>query len=142
VVIGLGAGGYYFLRTPIEREAPITQTVPPGPATTTTPPPPTPPASPAQPATLGTLRVDALPWATVSIRPLSEGIQLETKEYTTPFSVQLPRGEYEVRFGNPQYKSPEATKVKVTDKPVELRVTMRGFDPERALDAILAEPSR
>jgi len=142
VVIGLGAGGFYLLRAPIEREAPITRPVPPGPDTVPTPSPPPEPVSPVQPATLGILRVDALPWATVSIRPLSEGIQLETREYTTPFSVQLPRGEYEVRFGNPQYTSPAATKVKVTDKPVELRVTMRGFDPERALDAILAEPSR
>jgi hypothetical protein len=140
VVLALGAGAYYLSVQPTITVRPSTTTIPvvttiDAGVTTSVPVPTTQP--------MGTLRVDALPWATVTIRALSQGVQLESTEYVTPFSTALPAGDYELRFNNPQYKAPDVAKVKIApDKPVDVRVTMRGFDPDKALDSILAEPGR
>jgi hypothetical protein len=84
------------------------------------------------------LQVDAQPWATLLVTPLSSGIKVPQTRYTTPLSLQLPAGDYEVRFENDAFGEPQVVRVSLTpEQPTLLRVKMSGFDPRRAVDNIL-----
>jgi hypothetical protein len=82
--------------------------------------------------------IDASPWANVTI----EGAGATTAEQQTPFTAALMPGSYQVRFENPSL-NPPSNMTQTIVVPVagnRVRVTMPGFDPARAVDALL--PSR
>ena len=102
--------------------------------------PPKPVASPPPAVPIGTLQVDAVPWANVTIKPLTGGGEAVQATLVTPASLQLPEGDYELRFENPEFGTRTITKAKVTSaQPTLVRITLPGFDPERAVDTILGE---
>ena len=79
--------------------------------------------------------IDALPWANVTI--VGNGTPSGSEQ--TPFTAALTPGTYQLRFDNPNL-SPPATLNQTITVPApgnSVRVTMPGFDPARAVDALL-----
>jgi len=138
VLITVAALGVLYYRAPSGPESVSTgSTVSTEPSTLPEPTPPTRPA-PEPPTTVptGTLQVDALPWANVSIKPITGQIALPQSTYVTPVHLDLPYGQYEIRFENPEYGSSGRT-VTVGPQPALVRVTMPGFDADRVINSIL-----
>jgi hypothetical protein len=97
------------------------------------PPPAPPPAIVSLPVT-----IDAVPWARVRITPAAESGQ--PVEGVTPLVVQLAEGDYRVELANDAgpVSLPDVLRVRAGQENA-IRVTMPGFDPDKAIDAILGQ---
>jgi eukaryotic-like serine/threonine-protein kinase len=141
-VLLLSAGIVALLtRTPQPTPTPATPpVVQPRPATSTTtttvPVAPPPPVEPIDTA-LGTLSVDAQPWARVTITSASAQ-NSTTGPLVTPFSVPLSPGEYVLRLENGSLSQPLSRRVRIDAKKQNLvHVTMPGFNSERVVTELL-----
>jgi len=79
--------------------------------------------------------IDALPWANVTIA----GNGTTTSPEQTPFTAALIPGTYQLRFDNPNLSPPSTLNQALTVPAAGnlVRVTMPGFDPARAVDALI-----
>ena len=86
-------------------------------------------------AGLAPVSIDAAPWARVTITPAAGGAAVSC---TTPCAMQLAAGEYLLAFENGGLSRPLTDRMVVTEgRPLDLRKTMPGFDPDRAVTSIL-----
>jgi eukaryotic-like serine/threonine-protein kinase len=123
VVVLLIAGLWYAMRTP----API-----PGPV-------PSPGPDPGgKPVITAVVTIDAAPWANVTISPVGGG---NPHDCTTPCTVELPAGDYDLAFENDGLSQPLSERLTVAGgAPQTLHRTMPGFDVDRAVSAIVGTP--
>jgi hypothetical protein len=82
--------------------------------------------------------IDASPWANVTVRSAAT----TTSSQATPFTAALQPGSYQVTFENPSMNPPSRLEqtISVGAEATTLRVTMPGFDPARAVDALIPRP--
>ena len=113
-------------------QAPAPEAVPPTP-----PPTPEPPvaADPPTPVT-----VDIRPWARVRIVPATDGVEVPTEPLYTPFTIDLPPGDYSFECENGGLTRAVTYPLTVaTGKPQFVIRTMPGFDAAKVVDALLAQ---
>jgi hypothetical protein len=80
---------------------------------------------------------DASPWANVTVQSVMTF--RVTAQQPTPFTAALLPGAYDVTFENPSLNPPSAFQQRITvgNTDTTVRVTMPGFEPERAVDTLL-----
>ena len=84
------------------------------------------------------VRIDAKPWARVTIRPAAGQPPVAADAQVTPFTIALPAGEYDLSLENGGLTRPATEHITVAaNQPNEVRVTMPGFDPDRVVSALL-----
>ena len=104
---------------------------------------PTPPPTPEPPVATDPptpVTVDIRPWARVRIVPATAGVEVPTEPLYTPFTIDLPPGDYSFECENGGLTKAVTYPLKVaTGKPQFLVRTMPGFDAAKVVDALLAQ---
>jgi hypothetical protein len=87
--------------------------------------------------------VDSAPWGRVTIKPLSSGSSFQPTTQTTPFSAELPDGEYEFRLSADGLAAPYVRRVRITGTgPTLVRLTPDAFDPQKIVSTLLGPQPR
>ncbi len=118
--------------------AAVTTTIP---ATTTVPPPPPtgPPDNVLVPAPQ-LVSVDILPWARVRIVPVVAGVNVPGELLITPFTVQLPPGDYRLECENGGVSTRSVFPIKVeAGRPLTVTRTMSGFNADQVVGTLLGD---
>jgi hypothetical protein len=79
--------------------------------------------------------INAVPWATVRIVAVNRAAAVV--ERTTPFSIDLPEGEYRVQLQNPAFEKVERKLVVGPGQTTPVTVVMPGADVDRIVSEIL-----
>jgi tetratricopeptide (TPR) repeat protein len=96
------------------------------------------PTPPKPPLGQAVVTIDALPWADVTITPTAEAEGRSPAKCTTPCSLQLAEGSYELAYVNRGLSlSYNETITVVAGQPKAVRRTLPGFTADRAATAIL-----
>jgi hypothetical protein len=81
--------------------------------------------------------IDALPWAHVSIQPVGRSTKL-AQEGTTPFSIDLPKGEYDLKVTSDSTSEPYSLRISVVPGQTnKVLVTMPAYDVDDILSGLL-----
>ncbi len=82
--------------------------------------------------------IDALPWAHVSIHPVGRFTRLARSEGTTPFSIDLPKGEYDLKVTSESISEPYSLRIRVVPGQTnKVLVTMPAYDVDDILSGLL-----
>ena len=104
---------------------------------------PTPPPTPEPPVATDPptpVTVDIRPWARVRIVPATDGVEVPKEPLYTPFTIDLPPGDYAFECENGGLTRAVTYPLTVaTGKPQFLIRTMPGFDAAKVVDALLAQ---
>jgi hypothetical protein len=93
--------------------------------------------SPAPVPVPSDVTIDALPWANFQIKPLDANSTQKVVAGVTPYRGQLMPGKYVVELENGGLTQARTEQVEVTGEPLKRAFRMPGFDPERAVTALL-----
>ncbi|HEV3141065.1 MAG TPA: hypothetical protein VGY57_11140 [Vicinamibacterales bacterium] len=82
--------------------------------------------------------IDALPWARVTIQPVGRFTRLAKSDGVTPFSIALPKGEYDLHVTSESMTEPYHLRIKVAPgQPNKVLVTMPAYDVEEILSGLV-----
>ena len=82
--------------------------------------------------------IDSLPWGRVSILPIGRFTNVDSSERITPFLVNLPGGEYDLRVTSDSQSQPYNMRIRVTrGQANKVVVTMPAYDVDEILSSIL-----
>ena len=122
----------------VNRTLPVAPSPSPSPSPAVVAPSPAPTPPPQTTATLVPVSVDSVPWTRVTIRPASSGVTLQPIERTTPFTIDLPEGDYTFRLVSDQVTAAFTQQVRVAaGQSNRVLITLPSYDPDRVLSTIL-----
>ena len=82
--------------------------------------------------------IDALPWAHVSIQPVGRFTKIARSDWTTPFSIDLPKGEYDLKVTSESMSEPYSLRISVVPGQTnKVLVTMPAYDVDDILSGLL-----
>jgi hypothetical protein len=105
---------------------------------------PTPPPETAAAAGFTTVSVNLLPWARVSIKASDPNAKVPTEAQMTPFSIDLPPGQYtlEVLNGVTQAREQIPLTVKPGVPTQQVQRALRGFNPDTVVNTLMNGQNR
>ncbi|HYM26463.1 MAG TPA: protein kinase [Vicinamibacterales bacterium] len=87
------------------------------------------------------VRIDASPWADLTLAPVQPSANARDLKGTTPFATDLPPGEYTLTLTNPLAPRGRLTQriTVAAGKDNVFRFTIPGLDPDKIVDEVLAK---
>jgi hypothetical protein len=86
------------------------------------------------------VNVNILPWARVRIVPATAGTPVPDQPLVTPFSIQLPAGDYRLECENDVLRGKSTFPIRVVaGRTLDVTRSMTGFDADQVVQALLGD---